>query len=392
MEVSKRSMWMTLVAMTLANSMILVDQTAVPLATPDVVEGLNADLNLGQWLLTANILPLAAFMVLGGRLGDLLGMRRVFLTGAVIFIVSTALAGAAQDIVWMIAVRATQGIGAALMMPTAMALVSAVFPDERRGSALGILAGASAFFAALGPVLGGLLTSIDWRLVFWINVPLAALTIVLTLRNTPNLGPKGERPTIDYPGVITFGLGIAALVFGFSQGQPEGWVSADTLIPLGIAVVLLAVFVVVERHAKEPLIKFSLLRHLNFLASIISQVLAGMVELGLGFLLPFFLLLVVGVSPAVAGIALIPGTLPIILAGPLAGRFFDKVGGRIPLVVGFLVLAASGGALAIGAGDGSAVALIPGLILQGFGLGIVLTVNDPTGLTAVPDADAGRAD
>ena len=140
--------------MTLANSMILVDQTAVPLATPDVVEGLNADLDLGQWLLTANILPLAAFMVLGGRLGDLLGMRRVFLAGAVIFLVSTALAGAAQDIVWMIAVRATQGIGAALMMPTAMALVSAVFPDERRGSALGILAGASAFFAALGPVLG----------------------------------------------------------------------------------------------------------------------------------------------------------------------------------------------------------------------------------------------
>src|SRR3954467_3830154 len=110
MEISKRSMWLTLVAMTLANSMILVDQTAVPLATPDVVEGLNADLDLGQWLLTANILPLAAFMVLGGRLGDLLGMRRVFLTGAVIFLVSTALAGAAQDIVWMIAVRAIQGI------------------------------------------------------------------------------------------------------------------------------------------------------------------------------------------------------------------------------------------------------------------------------------------
>jgi MFS family permease len=139
------------------------------------------------------------------------------------------------------------------------------------------------------------------------------------------------------------------------------------------------------------LIKFSLLRHLNFLASIISQVLAGMVELGLGFLLPFFLLLVVGVSPAVAGIALIPGTLPIILAGPLAGRLFDKVGGRIPLVGGFLVLAASGGALALGASDASAVALIPGLILQGIGLGVVLTVNDPTGLTAVPDDDAGEA-
>ena len=116
-----------------------------------------------------------------------------------------------------------------------------------------------------------------------------------------------------------------------------------------------------------------------------------MVELGLGFLLPFFLLLVVGVSPAVAGIALIPGTLPIILAGPLAGRLFDKVGGRIPLVAGFLILAASGAALALGAGDASAVALIPGLLLQGLGLGIVLTVNDPTGLTAVPDEDTGEA-
>ena len=156
----------------------------------------------------------------------------------VIFLVSTALAGAAQDIVWMITVRATQGVGAALMMPTAMALVSAVFPDDRRGSALGILAGASAFFAALGPVLGGLLTSIDWRLVFWINVPLAALTILLTLRNSPTSSPPAIGRTIDYPGVVTFGLGIAALVFGFSQGQPQGWLSADTLVPLAAAVVL----------------------------------------------------------------------------------------------------------------------------------------------------------
>ena len=356
-----------------------------------MVEGLDAGLGVGQWLLTANILPLAAFMVLGGRLGDLLGMRRVFLIGAVIFLVSTALAGGAQDIVWMIAVRATQGVGAALMMPTAMALVSAVFPDERRGTALGILAGASAFFAALGPVLGGLLTSIDWRLVFWINVPLAALTILMTLRYTPSLSPGGDRRPIDYPGVITFGLGIAALVFGFTQGQPQGWLSAATLAPLAVGVLMLVAFVFVERRAAEPLIKFSLLRHLNFLASIISQVLAGMVELGLGFLLPFFLLLVVGVSPAVAGIALIPGTLPIILAGPLAGRLFDRVGGRIPLVVGFLVLAASGVALALAAGEATAVALIPGLVLQGIGLGIVLTVNDPTGLTAVPDDDAGEA-
>jgi EmrB/QacA subfamily drug resistance transporter len=384
-------MWLTLVAMTLANSMILVDQTAVPLATPDVVEDLGASLSLGQWLLTANILPLAALMVLGGRLGDLFGLRRVFLVGAVIFLVSTALASTAQDIVWMIAVRATQGAGAALMMPTAMSLVSAVFPAERRGSALGILAGASAFFAALGPVLGGLLTAIDWRLVFAINVPLGALTILITLRSTPDIAPRGDRPRLDYAGTITFGIGIAALVFGFSQGQPQGWLSAATVIPLVAGALMLALFVWIERRAEAPLIEFRLLRHLNFLASIISQILAGMIELGLGFLLPFLLLLVIGIGPATAGLALIPGTLPIILVGPLAGRTFDRIGGRIPLVLGFVVLSASGVALAIGAGHATVLALVPGLVLQGIGLGIVLTVNDPTGLTAVPDEDSGQA-
>lgn len=384
-------MWAALVAMTLANSMILVDQTAVPLATPDVVHDLGADIDLGQWLLIANILPLAALMVLGGRLGDLLGLRRVFIAGSVIFLVSTALAGAAQDIVWMIAARAIQGVGAALMMPNAMAIVSAVFPDERRGTALGVLAGGSAFFAALGPVLGGVLTTIDWRLVFLVNVPLAALTIWLTLASTPTLAPSAKRPHIDFPGAVTFGIGMAALVFGLSQGQPQGWGSPDTVIPLLAGVVALASFVWIERRAVEPLLDFKLFRHINFLAANISQVLAGMIELGLGYLMPFLLLLVIGVDPAIAGIALIPGTIPIILAGPLAGRFFDRAGGRIPLVAGFVLLALSGVALAIGTGAESAWALIPGLMLQGLGLGIVLTVNDPVGLTAVSDSDSGQA-
>ena len=382
----------TLAAATLASSMILVDQTAVPLATPDVLGDLGGATSEGQWILTANILPLAALMVLGGRLGDLLGLRRVFIAGAVVFALATVAAGAAQDMVMLIAARAVQGCGAALMMPMALAITSAVYPKERRGWALGVLAGASAFFAALGPVLGGLLTSIDWRLVFWINVPLAITTVVLTLRATPDFQPvAGRRPRIDYLGTATFGLGIAALVLGLSQGQDDGWAAPDTLVPLGAAVVLLVAFVIVELRVKEPLLEFRLFRHLNFLAANISQFLAGMIELGLGFLMPFYLLLVVGVSPAVAGIALIPATIPIILAGPLAGRAYDRVGGRIPLVAGFLVLAASGATLAVLASEQSVAALIPGLFLQGIGLGVVLTVNDPTGLGSVPEKDRGQA-
>ena len=172
-------MWPTLIAMTLAASMILVDQTAVPLASPDAIHDLHGSLDEGQWLLTANILPLAAFMVFGGKLGDLLGLRRVFLAGAVIFMGATVMAGIAQDMAWMLSARVVQGIGAACMMPTSVAIVSAVAPEDRRGMALGVLAGGSAFFAALGPVLGGVLTSVDWRLVFLINVPLAAGAILL---------------------------------------------------------------------------------------------------------------------------------------------------------------------------------------------------------------------
>ncbi|HVT00558.1 MAG TPA: MFS transporter, partial [Solirubrobacterales bacterium] len=223
-------MRITLAAMTLSSSMILVDQTAVPLAAPHAIIGLHAEISQSQWLMTANILPLAALMVFGGRLGDLFGMRRVFLVGAVIFGLATTAMGASQDIVWAIAARALQGAGAALMMPTALAIVSAVYPDEEKGSALGILAGASAFFAALGPVLGGVLTSIDWRLVFLVNVPLAALAIFLTLRATPDLEPDPEASReLDLPGVVTFAVAVGLLIYGLSEGPESGWGQAGTL-------------------------------------------------------------------------------------------------------------------------------------------------------------------
>src|ERR1700684_538953 len=212
-------MWLTLVAMTLASSMILVDQTAVPLASPDVVQGLGGNVDQGQWILTANIPPLAAFMVLGGRLGDLFGLRRVFLTGAVLFAIATALASAAQSIAWIIAMRVAQGSAAALMMPTAVAITSATWPKDRRGYALGILAGGSAFFAALGPVLGGVLTALSWRLVFLVNVPLALLAIALTLAGTPDLPPDAEnRRRIDWAGTGLFAVAIVGLIYGLSRG------------------------------------------------------------------------------------------------------------------------------------------------------------------------------
>jgi len=277
------------------------------------------------------------------------------------------------------------------MLPTTLAIVSATFPPARRGYALGILAGGSAFFAALGPFLGGVLTTLDWRLVFLVNVPLAMIAAAIVYRR-PALDQITRKGVgVDYAGALTLGVALATAIYGLSEVQVDGWVATSVTVPLLISAVAAVVFVVVELKATDPLIELPLLRHANFLAANISQVLAGMIELGLGYLLPYFLLLVVGVEPLVAGIALIPATIPIIFAGPIGGRLYDRIGGRWPLVGGFLVLAASGLALGLAAGAASAWALVPGLLLQGIGLGIVLTVNDPTGLSSVPEEHQGVA-
>ena len=279
------------------------------------------------------------------------------------------------------------------MLPTTLAIVSAIFPQRDRGRALGIVAGASAFFAALGPVLGGLLTQyVDWRAVFLINVPLAAATILFTLLYTPPLRPgPGTRAALDFPGVAAFAVGVGGLTLGLGQSQQWGWTSPATLISLGLGVAGLAAFVVIEPRRRDPLIRFSFFRRLNFTAANISQLLAGSIELATAYLLPFYLLLVVGLAPGPAGLALIPATVPIIVLAPLAGRWFDRSGGRAPLVVGFPVLAASCLALAAAFPTESLLPLVPGFILQGIGLGIVLTVNDPTALGSVPTQDQGAA-
>ncbi|HEY5845776.1 MAG TPA: MFS transporter [Microlunatus sp.] len=221
-------------------------------------------------------------------------------------------------------------------------------------------------------------------------MPLAVAALLLALASVPRSKSAGSLRRIDWLGASLFAVAMVGLVFALTQGQPSGWLSPQTVVPLIVAVIFAVAFVRVEQPAADPLIDGSLFRRLNFTGATISQVIAGMLELGLGFLLPFYLLLAVGVGPIVAGLALIPGTIPIILVGPLAGRLFDRIGGRWPLTIGFVVLALSGIALGIGAGADNIVSLIPGLLLQGVGLGIVLTVNDPVGMNALDDSDQGQ--
>ncbi len=389
----KRTATYVLIAMTLANAMILVDQTAVPLALPDIMRTFDTGSKQVQWVLNCSLLPLAGLLVFAGRLGDLIGLRKVFLSGAFTFISGSVIAGFAPSLEILLAARVVQGVGGALMLPLTIAIVSAAFPPSESGKALGTMGGAAAVFAALGPTIGGVLTeTFSWRAVLLINVPLAAVAIWMTIRHVEDHRPTKDDPAhVDTVGTALLSIALVGLVFGLSQSGIWGWGSPGVIFSLAAAVLAAAAFVVHERKAASPLVDFGLLRERNYLGASLSQLLSGMAEIGLGVIFPLLLILNLQMNPALAGLALIPTTLPMIAVAPLAGRWYDRVGGRPPLVVGFLLLAASGVLLAIGVGSDSFVDLLPGLLLYGIGLALVLTVNDPVSLDQIPGADHGQA-
>ena len=391
-DTHNRKLWV-LVAMTLANAMILVDQTAIPLALPDIIQTFHVSTNAAQWVINASLLPLAGLLVLGGRLGDVLGRRKVFLTGAVMFGGASAVGGLAPAYAILIAARVVQGTGGALMLPATVAILSAAYKPSERGKALGTMGGTAAVAGALGPTIGGVLTSVfSWRAVLLVCVPLLLTTVYLTLRFVPEEAAVGTFADVDVAGAVLLCIALVALVFGLSQTQSWGVGSLKVWALVGLAVLAFALFVIRERTASNPLMDFGLLRrHPNYLGASISQGLAGMAEMGLGVLLPLVLILNLGMAPAKAGLALIPTTVPMVLVAPLVGRWYDRAGGRPPLIVGFATLALSGLLLAIGVNQNGYLPLLPGLVVFGIGLAIVLTVNDPVTLDTIDAGNHGQA-
>lgn len=384
---------LVILAMTIGNAVVLISQTAVPLALPSIMADLKVGSAAVQWVLTASILPLAGFMVLGGRLADLFGRRRMFIVGSAVFALASLASGLAPTFEILVVFRALQGVGGALLLPTSVAIVSAAARGSSAGKALGTVGGAAAVAGACGPIIGGLLVgAFGWRAVMLVNVPLAVLSAVVALWVVARDERPSERPHVDLAGAALLCIALVGSVFGVTQSQSWGWTSAGVLVPIALSIVAAIAFFVLERRVRHPLVDFRLFRaHPNFAGATISQGLAGMLEMGLGIIFPLLLILNLGMDPAAAGLALLPTTLPMVIVAPLAGRWYDRVGGRIPLVTGFAILALAGLALYLGAAAGTLLALIPGLLLYGVGLAIVLTVNDPVSLDQVPGTDHGQA-
>ncbi|MGE0028204.1 MAG: MFS transporter [Thermoleophilia bacterium] len=383
---------LVLAAMTLANAMILVDQTAVPLTLPDILEDFHIGTASAQWVLSGSLLALTSLLVLGGRLADAFGRKRIFLIGITVFTAASAVAGLAPDYPILLAARVVQGAGGALVLPATVAIVSAAYPPSARGRALGTMGGVAAIAGALGPTIGGVLTSaVSWRAVLLVNVPLAIVCVVMARRGVSG-EDAGAAASMDVLGAVLLAAVLSSLVIGLSGTQGAPWASAEVLLPLALCVVAAGALVLRERRTADPLLDFALLRgNRNYTGATISQGLAGVIEMGTGVIFPLMLILNMGMDPSVAGFALIPLTLPMVFGAPLAGRWYDRAGGRSPLVAGFALLALSGVVLAIGAEVDEYAAILPGLLVMGCGLALVLTVNDPVTIDMLPEATHAQA-
>ncbi|MFF3322223.1 MFS transporter [Streptomyces sp. NPDC002889] len=325
-----------LAAMLFAVSMTFIDQTIVSIAAPSIIDELGLSSSGMQWVVNAYLLTLAAFFALGGRLSDIFGHRRIMLVGTVVFVLSSVLCGCvptgevAQT--WLIVFRATQGVGAALMFPAALAVVIAVFPVDRRGRALALFFGLSGALTALGPLLGGWLTAWTWRAIFWVNVPVAVVAVVLTaLARIPNIR-RPER--LDLPGAVLVALGMGLSVLGLQQASAWGWSSFATWACVIGGLLILVLFAAYELRLRQPLIKLQVFRDRAFTADSLVLFFAMLAFVPVFFFASVYAQVSLSASPDQAALFLLYFFIGFGIASQWGGRILDKRGARPAMKLG----------------------------------------------------------
>ncbi|MEV6274820.1 MFS transporter [Nocardia sp. NPDC051832] len=373
-----------LLATILGSSVASLDATVVNIALPRIGEELNSGLAGLQWTLNGYTLTLAAFILLGGSLGDRLGRRKVFLWGAVGFALASVLCGAAVNIEMLVAARVLQGVAGALLTPGSLALISSSIDNRDQGAAIGLWSGFGGVAGALGPFLGGwLIDLVGWRSIFFLNVPLVLVVVLVTLRHVPESRDPSAVARLDVPGAVVVALALGALTFGLIEVNP-------LLIAGGL--LLLAAFVVIELRSDHPLVPPALFRSRVFTVANLVTLAVYAALGGVFFLLVLELQLVAGYSPLMSGVATVPITLIMLVLSAPAGRWAQVHGARVPMTLGPL-LAAAGLILLlrIGPDTGYLLDVLPGVLV--FGLGLAVLVAPLTGavLGAVPASEAGVA-
>jgi EmrB/QacA subfamily drug resistance transporter len=390
--------WAVLLVVSLGFFMTLLDLTIVNIAIPNMIDKLHAGLDQILWVINAYALVLAALLITAGRLGDLRGPRNLFVIGVTVFTLASAACGFAANPGQLIAFRVVQGIGAALLVPQTLTILTMVFPPERRGAAFGVWGAVAGVATIAGPTLGGLLvTAFDWRWIFFVNLPVGVAVIGLSFVLIPDIRP-GRKHRLDLVGVFLVSGALLAICYGLIEGQRYNWGKINSVlsIPLvfAIGIALLAAFLIVEkmRQDKEPLIPFAVLRNRNFsLMNFVSFALAiGM----LGIFLPFTIYLqsALGMSALRAGLTLAPASVVAAVLAPGAGRLADRIGGKYILITGLTLFAVGmGWAAGIAQPTSAWYDFLPPLIVAGLGMGCIFAPLTTVAMRDVQPQLAGAA-
>jgi EmrB/QacA subfamily drug resistance transporter len=386
--------WLVLVLVCFAQFMVVLDATIVNVALPSIQKDLElseADL---QWVVNSYTLMFGGFLLLGGRAADLLGRKRLFLAGIALFTFASLLDGLAQSGTMLILARGLQGLGAALVSPAALSIITTTFPEgEERTKALGVWGGIAAGGAAFGLLLGGILTDLlAWEWIFFVNVPIGIATFVFSSRIVPESTSGAATRAFDLAGAVTVTGGLVALVYGIVKAQEWGWGSVETLGIGLLAVALLSAFVVIERRSAAPLVRLDIFRTRTLTAANVVMLLVGSGLFAMFFFNSLYVQDILGYSPLKAGFAFLPISLCIVVGAGLSQQLVRMLGVRIVAIAGLTIAAVGMVLLTQISADGSYTSdLLPGLLPVGIGMGLTFVPITLIATAGLQDADQGLA-
>jgi EmrB/QacA subfamily drug resistance transporter len=382
--------WWTLFAVSFGLFMIMLDNTVVNVALPTMEKDLHVTIASLEWVVIAYALTFASLLITGGKLADLYGRRRIFVLGLVVFTLSSLACGLAPNAGFLIGARAVQGAGAALMNPATLSIIVATFPPKQRGQAIGIWAGVSALALAIGPLGGGLITQhLNWNWIFFVNVPVGALAIVVSRLVIRESRDTSHEQSIDLPGLVTSGGGLFFLSYALVEGNRHGWTSPEILGLFAAAAGLLVVFVVLERRQRLAMLDLALFRIGAFTGANVVAMLVSLSMFGVFFFVSLYIQNILHYSATQAGASFLPMVSLIIVIAPLAGRLSDRLGSRWLMGGGMALVGASLLLYERVTVHSGYWTLLPAMILGGVGMAMTMSPMTSAAMGAVPVDKAG---
>jgi EmrB/QacA subfamily drug resistance transporter len=383
--------WVALGAMALSSGTTSIPTSAVVLALPKIHSEFNASQGELQWTLVGFTLAYSVLLIAAGRLSDIFGRRKFFLGGTILYAAAAVGAAIAPDAIILIVMSVIMGVGAAILTPASLSIVTDAFEPAQRGTAIGLWAAGSALVSAVGPALGGVLADWEWRSVFWINVPFAVIFFVMTMfAARESRDPAAERG-IDVAGLATLAAGLTTLSLVLNQGQAWGFSSWPSIALFAVSAVLLGAFVLIEPRTRNALVDFGFFRKRNYTGGNAALLVANFILAAVLFFMPLYMEELLHYSPTKAGVLLLPLSATLFVFLPLGGPISERIGPRIPIAAG-LVLSAVGGYLFTRVdADSGYNALWPGMLILGAGVGLSLTPLNTAAMNAIRRAEHGAA-